>query len=1355
MRVAWLAIAVSLLLALPLAAAELLFHASFDDGIDARVARGSPTGSYSAAPGQPDKPVFVPGICGRAVDFGSSGASVTFEGKENLRNDRGTVTFWARRIGPKPPEQGAGHTYTYHLGGWRGEDANWVLFYRWEWYATLCFLHGVRGQSDVGIFLPIDGDDGEWHFYAFTWDGQVARAYVDGHSAANMEKKDYPPTRVQSFYVGGGDATGRAIDEVRIFDAALGRSDVRRMYHEFAGPDTAPFVVVPRLPAPIRVDGKVEAPEWAGAVRTAGFSDLQAKLAAATPTWLWLAYDDAALYVALATPLPEKTRSNLAMTAGITGVLKQSITQFDANVDADDAFELNLVPDPAEGTWYRLVVNGINTHYDYSVSTAGVTVLGWDPKWESASTVDSDGWHAEIRVSFAGLGIPPPKPGAEWGFNAFRIWQALQHGKDAWHLAGRPPEGKPYPVGRVRFAEAATPIVRLADWGPVSDNLVALAGEVANPSQTAAGVEVALSSATGELNQAQALEVPPGGASRFSFAGKVQDPQTAMLTLTVSAAGQQPLLFRSQVPVMVRDVLDLQTFHYPSAGLFRIALNAGSLRDVPLADLALRTQVLDAAGREAMPPTTTAPLPAYVFDQEFRTQPLAAGTFNVQCTVEQAGKTIAEKAFPFEKQELPAWYGNTVGATTAAPPPFTPLVRTGQTIACWGREYRFGRSLFPEQILTQGNELLAGPIELILEDDQGRRQEPSRKAAAKWGRHTDFRLEFARALELDGVKVRSENWLECDGLLWTTLQLESRKTRIGKLVVRVPFRKEWSEYINTYDYSVQNTGRLKSTGWQSKDIPIWLGNATGGLQWLTETLAPCRLGKDTPPVRVTVLPEMNLFELTLIDQPTDIGEPFSVSWGWIATPVRPPTPGYRGWVTRSSEYYPHYVWYYPESSTFDPRWERTEHAGRSLFLGTNPRGDGRGEELVSGGPYIVTGQCATQVPEARYWADEWSPSRFGRIIEAGYGAEYAVVSPGSASWADYLVWTYRQTYGRQRYIGLYYDCAMYMPDDNLHHGCGHRTTEGAILPVNCVLGARRIAQRLYCMLRELEPKQTMVMCHHSGMINLAVLSWCDVFADGENFASRLNKQEIDYHRVFPPDAFLAQSMGHNLGLTVWFLDQFTRSRAVDPADWKTLGFQPTTHLYGLILLHDSGYWKSYGYPEAWKAVDAALLKYHFDDEYRMIPYWNQKIVPLPEKVFATFYRNERTGTVLLILLNNNEEDQQLALRLDWQALGFGDPAAVQVDDPVCGGQPAVETLAEPLRIPVGVEPDPPVSRNWRDDFHVARPVGVEPDPPVSRNWRDDFHVVRRGSARASVVNGELVTPVGLADMRLLALTPGK
>jgi len=76
--------------------------------------------------------------------------------------------------------------------------------------------------------------------------------------------------------------------------------------------------------------------------------------------------------------------------------------------------------------------------------------------------------------------------------------------------------------------------------------------------------------------------------------------------------------------------------------------------------------------------------------------------------------------------------------------------------------------------------------------------------------------------------------------------------------------------------------------------------------------------------------------------------------------------------------------------------------------------------------------------------------------------------------------------------------------------------------------------------------------------------------DGENFTSRLSKKEQDYHRVYPPEAFLAQSMGHNFGPTVYFLDEFNRSGATKPEDWKRLGTQPVTHLYGLILLQGHG-----------------------------------------------------------------------------------------------------------------------------------------------------------------------------------------
>ena len=426
--------------------------------------------------------------------------------------------------------------------------------------------------------------------------------------------------------------------------------------------------------------------------------------------------------------------------------------------------------------------------------------------------------------------------------------------------------------------------------------------------------------------------------------------------------------------------------------------------------------------------------------------------------------------------------------------------------------------------------------------------------------------------------------------------------------------------------------------------------------------------------------ESNVLELTLIAEPTRLDAPLEVSWGWVATPTRPPTPGYRGWLTGNCDYYPGYQWYVPKGAAdYDPRW-----LGWTHFIGKKDRPDGKGKCAVSGGPYVVTSECAVGVPEYGYWGDEWSPSRMGRKVEGGLGT----CSVAAPSWTDFFVWCYRQLYNRGRYIGLYYDCAACLPDDNIYHGAGFRQGD-KVLPVNPVLSARRIAQRMYCMLRALEPERTMILYHHSGCIDMAFLSWCDVYVDGENFTSRLSKKEQDYHRVYPPEAFLAQSMGHNFGPTVYFLDEFNRSGATKPEDWKRLGTQPVTHLYGLILLHDSTYWRAYGIKEGYAMVDEALRKYNFDERYRMIPYWDQKIVALPDKVYATFYVDDRAKRTLMVILNNTEEDLPLRARVDWRALGYADPARITVDDAV---------------------------------FHEG----------------------------ARIENGELVTPVGRANMRLLA-----
>jgi hypothetical protein len=1259
-------------------AAEVLFRASFEDRLEADLARGTAVAQFEAGSDKAAGPVFADGIKGRALDSGS-GCRVLYKAEGNVRNERGTLAFWSRRIGPQPEGR-----YTYHLAGWVNADGSWVYAYRWEWYATVHLLHGRGGSGDIGLGVPADGDDGEWHFYVFTWDGSKVRGYIDGRTDSAAARDDFPAPQFTTFWVGGGDRVSRLIDEFTVYDDVLGIAEIKALYRELGGLRNTPELIVPPRTATVKIDGRITPEEWNGAAQTTGFVVVDTSQFAPTQTRVALQYDEAALYLALSSDLPEQARQNPAMTTGMTGALAQTRDRFDTDVDHDDSMEIDVQPELPDGLWYRLVVNGLNTHYDYSVSATNNIALGWNPEWESASTLDAEGWHVEVRLPFSGFGVAPPRPGVAWGLNLLRLWSALQSGREAWAVAPRSTPGYRYVVTPVRFGDAATPVVRLGSWGPLSDNLLAVAGEVMNPTKDTLKVRARLTSDSGEVEREQALDIAPAASARFAFDGRLQDPATSLLTLTVEDDAGKTVLFRSQAPVAVRQMLEIGAAHYPSTGQLRIMIDAGRLRDTPLRDLAATVTVQDAAGQPVLPPHTVSPLPGHACDVLIDVGPVPVGKYGVHCRIEKQGAVVAERTLPFEKQAPPEWVHTTIGITDRAPKPFLPVTRAGDTLACWGREYRYGGRLLPTQIVTQGGEILAAPIELVLVDGAGRRFSSADVAAqVTWGKATDFRVEFERTVELGGVPVHLTCWLECDGFLWTILRLPPDAPTINELTVRVPLKKAWSEYINSFDYSTMSTGKLKASGYRGGENPVWLGNPVGGLQWTTETLARCRLAEGRTPVQVVPGEAMTVFELTLIGRPTTPTAGFEAAWGWTATPVRPPTPGYRGWFTDNCDISPGYQWYWPKGTDFDPRW-----LNYSRFVGEADRPDGRGKRLGSAGPYLVTGLCALAVPEFAYWGDEWSPSRTGRRTAGGLG----VCSVAAASWRDYLLWCYRKTYDRGRFVGLYYDCAPYTPDDNLYHGGGIEV-DGKVLTTNPVLAAREIAQRMYCMLRELEPERTMILYHNSGQIDMAYLSWCDVYVDGENFTSRLTKAEPDYHRLFPPDAFLAQSMGHNFGPTVYFLDEFTRSGAVAKEDWGRLGTQPCDHLYGLILLHDSTYWRAYGI--GYERINEVLRRYHYDERYRFIPYWNQQVVALPENVFASFFKDDASGITLMVLLNNNETDLALRLPLKWPELGYAGGQQITVDDAVFHGDVRLE-------------------------------------------------------------NGELITPVGRANMRLLVLSgPGR
>jgi hypothetical protein len=60
------------------------------------------------------------------------------------------------------------------------------------------------------------------------------------------------------------------------------------------------------------------------------------------------------------------------------------------------------------------------------------------------------------------------------------------------------------------------------------------------------------------------------------------------------------------------------------------------------------------------------------------------------------------------------WLGNKIGLEDKVLSPWTPVETAGTTLKCWAREYQFGHSLLPTQIVARDQPLLAAPVTMTL-----------------------------------------------------------------------------------------------------------------------------------------------------------------------------------------------------------------------------------------------------------------------------------------------------------------------------------------------------------------------------------------------------------------------------------------------------------------------------------------------------------------------------------------------------------------------------------------------------------------------------------------------------------------
>jgi hypothetical protein len=1143
-------------------------------------------------------------------------------------------------------------------------------------------LQPLRGTPTV-VKVPLRADMAMLHQVMVTCGGGKARIYLDareiGEGSFSTASLNFD--RVVFGQFGQGAAENRLMNKFTIYKRALSAGEVARTWYNESRIAPQRSMTILKTHRKIVIDGEVNGDEWRDATEITGLlvwgnEHGGSRLLAKEQTRFYVTYDDANLYVAMVSPTPDKVKNDPHMTAGMGGLLATTRGGHDTNVDADDAFEVNVVLPQRDGDLYRYVVNGINTTYDYTTGgdspqavLKGIDI-NWEPKWQVvANKVDMEkGWRAEARIPFADIRAPQPKPGTTWGMNFMRWWKKYQSEIDGWTagerlepdrqlISGAYAHGVP---GAVTFGEAAGTAVQLDEIGSPDNRNVDLVGRVVSTAAESRKIKLTLMSNSGEVNLEKTVVVPANGTASFKLSGHIKGFTTNQLTFT--AQDGDKTIYTMEIPVYPRQALEIDARSYPTPGIFKVEMDMTGLSDIPLDQLGATVTLADKKSGKLVAARHVSRLASYLQDISFDVKKLPVALYEARAVVWQGDKVLITRTLPFDKQPMPEWFGNKVGISEQVPPPFKPIRVADDVVRIWGREYQFRGGLFPRQVVILGKNLLRAPIHLQLTTVDGRvLSDEGTRAEVQWTKLSDARVECTRTIHLDGYTLQDKLWMEYDGFLWNTLTVTDAAQRPLKgLKLLIPYTREFSDVINPYDYSLRATGKLRPEGWSGSYRPVWVGNAVGGMQWLAESDGDWN---DSDQSREIVVHNENgiaTTDVTFVDRSTDLKTPLPLPFGLVATPVKEADR-----ASRNGSIEWDYAWY-PAGEQFMPGakgWYRKSPDDNGFIL-DHQRGDYASSKNISKrflkhytGPYVTTTLVKADTPDFRQFGDEWYASETDRQNQD------AQVSQASKSFQDYFVWQYWKLYQNNPFAALYYDVSNESTGMNPLGGTGYRKRDGTWVEARSILGAREIAKRLYTMIKLHHP-DAIIKYHNSGMVNMAFLAFCDYFVEGECTINMLTQDKPDYIGKIRPDTYRAEMMGRNFGFVTDFLYQFTRSGmwTYDSMREHNKGMYAVDQVLGLSMLHDCTRWDAYAPQEFAARLERALERNGWGPNYRMVPYWDQKIAAMPENQFATFYVDDFTDKVICIFYNDTPSKGTQRVKLDWSKLGFKDLSRLKLEN---------------------------------------------------------------------------------------------
>jgi len=223
----------------------------------------------------------------------------------------------------------------------------------------------------------------------------------------------------------------------------------------------------------------------------------------------------------------------------------------------------------------------------------------------------------------------------------------------------------------------------------------------------------------------------------------------------------------------------------------------------------------------------------------------------------------------------------------------------GFTVQPWGREYRIAQTGLPESIFSKNEQLLSSPVTFLV----GNEILPA-TAHCRFVSVSNASCRWVADGIWSGMGYHCEGLAEFDGMMrFDVTFTPNGPTQLERLFLQVPVAKEHASLLHFYPLlfdwphvtfmfqhdSINSTGR--PARWQCRFTPlVWLGDEERGLQWFCESGEGWQPEDTEAALEITENDSEALLTIHLLDSPTVLEKPFSLTFGLMAGPVKPAPP---------------------------------------------------------------------------------------------------------------------------------------------------------------------------------------------------------------------------------------------------------------------------------------------------------------------------------------------------------------------------------------------------------------------------------------------------------------------------------